>query len=507
MNFPVWDLGMAPGLLIAIVATLHVFVSHFAIGTGLFLVLTERKAYREDDKDLLAFLKRHSLIFILFSVVFGAITGVGIWFVIGLINPAATSSLIHAFVFGWAIEWVFFLVEIIAGLIYYYSWERMERSTHLTIGWIYFVSAWFSLVVINGIVTYMLTPGAWLETQNFWDGFFNPTYFPSLVSRTFLSFALAGIYALLTASFQENREFRLKITRYAGKWVIINLILFGLSLLWYWKIFPDRIIEAAQGAIPITQSMVGWVYIFFLALILVTLIVSIILPRLNRAPVAIFVMLLSLGLFGATEWVRESLRKPYGIYNYIYSNGIFPEQIDEINKNGVLLWANWVSDEAKAVRSPDTTGYEIFRTECMNCHSLSGYMNVGRYIEGWDQQYLYEILGRLEVLRGRMPPFAGTEEERYHVVSYLSRFSGEPRIYDSGKEVYDDRCGNCHTIGRYRDIIPVTSDFSQEELQEEIIPMLSEMNEDMPPFTAGEEAAEKLARYLSELSNKEGRNE
>ena len=38
MNYPVWELP-ASGLLIAVVSILHVFVSHFAVGGGLFLVL------------------------------------------------------------------------------------------------------------------------------------------------------------------------------------------------------------------------------------------------------------------------------------------------------------------------------------------------------------------------------------------------------------------------------------------------------------------------------------
>ena len=38
MNYPVWDIP-ASGLLIAVIAILHVFVSHFAVGGGLFLVL------------------------------------------------------------------------------------------------------------------------------------------------------------------------------------------------------------------------------------------------------------------------------------------------------------------------------------------------------------------------------------------------------------------------------------------------------------------------------------
>ena len=31
MNYPVWQIGMPAGLLIALVAVVHMFVSHFAI--------------------------------------------------------------------------------------------------------------------------------------------------------------------------------------------------------------------------------------------------------------------------------------------------------------------------------------------------------------------------------------------------------------------------------------------------------------------------------------------
>ena len=35
MNYPVWELAMGGGVLIAVVSILHVFVSHFAVGGGL----------------------------------------------------------------------------------------------------------------------------------------------------------------------------------------------------------------------------------------------------------------------------------------------------------------------------------------------------------------------------------------------------------------------------------------------------------------------------------------
>src|ERR1017187_605494 len=123
-------------MLIALVAVLHVFVSHFAVGGGFFLVVTETLARRQKDAAVLDYCRRHSNFFMLLTLVFGAISGVGIWFTIGLVSPEATSSLIHIFVWGWAIEWVFFFVEIAAAIIYAYHWDTLDRQTHLIVGWI-----------------------------------------------------------------------------------------------------------------------------------------------------------------------------------------------------------------------------------------------------------------------------------------------------------------------------------------------------------------------------------
>jgi hypothetical protein len=129
MNYPIWDLP-ASGLLIAAIAIVHVFISHFAVGGGLFLVVTERKARREGDAELLSFVKLHTRFFVLLTLVLGAMTGVGIWFTIGLVHPQATSALINTFVWAWAIEWTFFVVEIAAAMVYYYGWDKLSPSTH-----------------------------------------------------------------------------------------------------------------------------------------------------------------------------------------------------------------------------------------------------------------------------------------------------------------------------------------------------------------------------------------
>ena len=65
------------------------------------------------------------------------------------------------------------MIEIVAALVYYATWDKLDRRTHVKIAWIYAGAAYLSLVIINGIVTFMLTPGQWLATGDFWDGFFN----------------------------------------------------------------------------------------------------------------------------------------------------------------------------------------------------------------------------------------------------------------------------------------------------------------------------------------------
>ncbi len=92
MNYPVWFLpNTGGGLLIAIIAILHVVISHLAVGGGLFLVLTERKAVLTKDSALLEYVRKHTWFFLLLTMVFGGMSGVGIWFIIALVNPAATS--------------------------------------------------------------------------------------------------------------------------------------------------------------------------------------------------------------------------------------------------------------------------------------------------------------------------------------------------------------------------------------------------------------------------------
>lgn len=445
MNFPAWDVPLlGGGLLIAIIAILHVFVAHFAVGGGLFLVWTEARAYRANDEALLQYVRAHSHFFVLLVLVFGAVSGVGIWWTIALVSPWATSTLIHSFVWAWAIEWVFFFVEIAAAFIYYYGWDRLDRRTHLTVGWIYFAAAWLSLFVINGILTFMLTPGRWLMTYSLADGFFNPTMLPSLVIRTAVAVALAGVYALFTVSISRrnarspafavvgaDEALREHLTRYAAKWLLLGVAALPFAGAWYVSRIPGTARILTVGGSPAVTIFAALSVALSLLIVLVAWFGVYRRPHLANVLVTSILLVFALGVTGVTEWVREAVRKPYVIYSYMYSNGIRQADRALIADRGTLRTAKWVNHQA-VERSRMEAAAELFRLECRSCHTIDGYNAVRPLLKGWSPPFIDYQLQRLNELKGYMPPFVGTEDERRALAGWLAEvgrrppFSGPP---------------------------------------------------------------------------------
>ena len=391
MNYPVWELTYAGGgLLIVVIAVLHVYVAHFAVGGGLFLVLTEMKAYREHSPEILRYTKRHTKFFLLLTMVFSAITGVGIWFSISLLSPGPTSTLIHLFVFGFATEWVCFLLEIVALFIYYYQFGKMKPSSHLTIGWLYFIFAWVSLFIINGIISFMLTPGDWLSSNSFWDGFFNPSMLPALVFRTFLAVFLAGVFGFITASLNREKDQREKLSRYCSKWLIIPLPLMLLSGWWYLNILPDEIREMILGHSPEILPAVKLFLLLLPAFLIIGLLMWLRLSFRSRIATAFLALALGLLYMGSFEWIREAGRRPYLIYHHTYSNDVRVGGEQLINKKGVLQTAKWVQHRQL---SPENL-LEAGRESIVSRFKQLGYVYVTLDLEGYRTGSMNEAIGK-----------------------------------------------------------------------------------------------------------------
>lgn len=533
MNYPIWAVPGA-GLLIAGIAVFHVFISHFAVGGGLLLVWLERRARRDDDPDLLAYVRRHSRFFLLLTLVFGAITGVGIWTTIALVHPQATSTLIQAFVWGWAIEWTFFIVEIAAALVYYYGWDRLDARTHLAIGWIYFIAAWLSLAVINGILTFMLTPGRWIVTNAFWDGILNPTYLPMLVARTVGALALAGAYGLLTLAWTGNQRLKERLVRpLALGWVIPGVVLLMVSLVWiasaasaagvsvagafgasggFWDLVRALFASPTTGQ-PIGRLAARVALNGMIVAVLIALLVA--LPRrtLLTRTAAVLMMLAALAVVGGLEWTREVLRKPYVIGNYMLVTGLRvtgppPFTIDDVRERGAIGTARWLQQPPEGAQGVDrdgAIGRELFRSECAVCHTRNGYLAIEPLVRGMSVATLDRVIDQLPAWRGRrMPPFAGTEIEHHALSVHLALMGGASHdalaaaqtAKKGGAQVFEDNCAMCH--GPQQDF-PFQARSRSADVFYEMIGRLPKINEAMPAFEGTDVERHELAEHLTTL--------
>ena len=419
MDYPLFLVPYIGGSwLIGGVAIFHVIIAHFAIGGGLLVVATEQMGATRRDGLWLTFARKLSVFLILLSTVLGALSGVGIWFVVGMVQPAAVASLIHTFVWGWAIEWVFFIVEMAAALLYVGTWDRLSRGTHVALGWIYFVAAYLSLVVINGIVTFMLTPGQWIATRSFWDGFFNPTFWPSLTLRTGIALMLAGAYGWLVAAWLPKGDGRAALVRYLTAWGVGGITVAWLGFAWWAENIPadaQKLIFPADGLLR-TTYVLGLVALGLLAALLAG--VGFLAPRTFGATAGILAILLTGTYFGAYERVREGGRKPYVIHGYMYSNGIRVDEVDRLNREGILSKAHWAS--VGVASGPTSLGQQVFRAQCQMCHSLDGYLAIRPLVAGQDAEGLTAFLDALRAGRPGMPPIVGTDKEVQGLAAYLA---------------------------------------------------------------------------------------
>ncbi|MCL2660044.1 MAG: cytochrome ubiquinol oxidase subunit I [Acidobacteriaceae bacterium] len=450
MNYPFWEIPLlGSGWVIGIIAIFHVMISQFAVGGGLYLPLAERKALRMQDSGLreawLAQLVRHTKFFLILTAVFGTVSGVAIWFAIGLTNPEATSTLIHNFVFGWAMEWVFFMIELTTVAVYFYTWNKVDPKLHLAVGWVYAAASFFTLVIINGILSFMLTPGdTWLsvagtghEASKFWNAFFNPTYWPSLVLRMGICASLAGIWMLIAASrINGDKQPALKtsLVRWSVKWLMPVFVATPFLLAWYYAMLPySQRYLLTLGISTISPGVfAGLTRTSILVILTSVLIVCVAYflayrnPRGFNLGQAVSILLLALIATGAGEYSREMLRKPYVIGRWMFVNGTRVPGVQQYNAEGYLVHTQWVWSKNSSAPSSYSRGEAIFRGECGSCHTLHGYRPMVTYLDGRDRAGIDSFIAILHdykpdsPYRRFMPPMVGTVQDVQDLGDYLN---------------------------------------------------------------------------------------
>lgn len=447
MHYPWWYVPhITAPMLIAFIAVVHVLVSHYAVGGGIFLAVEAQYAYKKKNQLYLDYLHRHARFFVLLTVVFGAITGVGIWWTIGLTSPIATQTLIQTFVFGWGIEWVFFVVEITSAFIFYYYWGKLSERIHTTMGYIYAIAAWASLVLITGITAFMLNTGNWINDQNFWVGFFNPQFLPQTILRTGGSLLLATLYVYLHASFvlqhDKNTALRIMITRRSVFPALVGAaMIFGGSIYWALELPPSAVETMISAAV---LNLFLFIVMALSAIIFIAMLLGPLrYPEWLSPGLAGLLLLLGMGAVATGEFVREAIRKPYIVYNVVMGNQIFASEVPQLQKEGYLQSGTWtrayVKNEYPEVFDEKTKrivanrllelpredrlklGHTIFLYHCNDCHAeMVGY-SAAVPLMPKDQSIgeLKKFVKDVHKIRFSMPPFSGWDEEAYLLAEWL----------------------------------------------------------------------------------------
>lgn len=446
MHYPWWFVPhLTSPMLIAIISVVHVLVSHYAVGGGFFLAVETGYAYRKGDHAYLAYLKKHARFFILLTIVFGAITGVGIWWTIGLASPLATAVLIRTFVFGWAIEYVAFVVELVSAFVFYYYWGRLPQKTHLIIVWIYALAAWFSLVAITCITAFMLNPGAWLEQRTFWAGMLNPQALPQAIARTGGALMLASLYVYLHASlFLRDTRLRDLIASRSARPALLGAAMITIGGATWHYFLPEsaRAVLATAAALNILMALI-------FAMTIVVFVLLYLGPYRNPGWLspgfAITLFLFGVAAFTTGEFIREAVRKPYIVYNVVFGHQVLAEEVPELRKTGFLEGGTWTNayvkanypamvdadgriDERRLLTLSDkdqlVLGKVLFQYHCNDCHAIEeGYSAVGRLLQGRPPEMILPLVENLHLVHYFMPPWSGTSEEARLLTAYLAKIA------------------------------------------------------------------------------------
>jgi mono/diheme cytochrome c family protein len=375
-------------------------------------------------------------VFFVVTTTAGALSGVGIWFSTGLVNPYAIGSLLRVFFWTWFVEWLVFVTEVGLILAYTLTWPRWtgaKKRAHVRLGFGLGVASWVTMALIVSILGFMMDPGAWRTDKTLLSGMLNPLYLPQLAFRTPLAMVMAGAAALILVPWaaRARPDLRRSMMRTVSLWTLAWLVPCLVGGAWYARAVPPSMVANVPTAL-VTQSLVAWSRGALTALgalcVLVAAIATWSAARPSSVPRGVLVLplLASILLIGTFERVREFIRKPYAIADYLYANGYRKDDYPLLNRDGLLARATYSSVRAITPDNRVEAGREVFRLACTRCHTVDGVNGIRGALSGlygdatWDADAIAAYVSTMHVARPFMPPFPGNDAERAALGAYLA---------------------------------------------------------------------------------------
>jgi cytochrome bd ubiquinol oxidase subunit I len=431
--YPVNEFGpLMKGLVIGGVGIVHVFLAQFAIGGGMLMYAFERRAQR-GDADARAFVDGYFKVLVLVSFVIGALTGVAMWFTTIQVGARTIGLMIDEFHWLWATEWVWFAIEVCAGYAFYRFGPALPDLARRRLLGLYALASWMSLFWINGILSWQLTPGGWLDGEGIWAGFFNPSFWPSLLFRTAVAGTLAALVGCIVINTMDlARERRAELIRRASRFAA-PIAAMPVLALWFFAVIPeDSRAWLTGGSLPMTM-FVG-IAAGASTLIGGYVILGIIYKRLTiNIATATMLLVLAFGATAAGEFVREGARKPYTVRGVLYSTSLTPDEVARLRQLGAATGDPYpLRDAARYPTEQLRHGAKVHRALCDACHTMSGSNGLVHLVQTWTDDQMRLNIAKLQRTKGFMPPFAGTANDVEALVQLLQwELDGAPDTWSA----------------------------------------------------------------------------
>lgn len=453
MDYPVYHLDFFGNRsLFVVIAILHVIINHaLAVGAIPYIALLERRGIKTGDArwDQLAY-KILAVCFIV-TTTLGALTGVGIWLTASLVNPSAIGSLLRIFFWFWFFEWIIFCIEVCGILFYFLTWKgwgARNKALHNAAGFALAAFSWVTMMVIVAILGFMMHTGSWQEQPSLITGIFNPIYGPQLLFRTAASMILAGFFGLFLIYFFTARgEFRQQAVRLTSLWCLGWSPVCLAGALIYWQAIPPWMLEKNLAVALATQAFEQWhqtIAQLIGAAVAASVIVALwglALPKRLPRVVLLVPFVLAMVLVTYFERVREFVRKPYAIADYMYSNGIRSEDYPVLKEDGLLTHAAFVPMRTINDENRVAAGREVFNIACTRCHTTTGVNGVVAKLttlygdKPWEHEIVLNYVRNMHNTRPFMPPAPGSEEELAALTDYLISLQSNPLRIEGAQRV------------------------------------------------------------------------
>ena len=451
MDFPMFHLDwLNDRFLIAAIAILHVWINHgLAVGFAPYITWLEAKGVKMAGPDQITDPNWDKMVYNKMKVAFiittsiGAMTGVGIWFSAALVSPSSIGSLIRVFYWGWFIEWIVFVTEVVLILIYFLTWKSANRTLssklrHIRFGWFLSVFSWVTMAIIVSILGFMMDPGNWNADKSLLNGFTNPIYLPQLAFRTPTAMLIGSVVGLMLTVIFTARGSAIRTTavRSAAQWIMIWAPAALIGAVVYWNVIPEAMKENMSTAVGTMDfqkyyDLLKYVIVGSVSAALLLAGYALWKPQKIRATHVVVPVFLVFGFLGIFERVREFIRKPYVIGNYMYSNLLREEDYPLYKKDGILKHATYTQMSEITEENKIAAGQEVFVLTCSRCHTAQGINSITSVFERMygkgqplDVSQIKSYVPNMHQGRTYMPPFPGNKKELdalAHYIKYLQQ--------------------------------------------------------------------------------------